>query len=1361
MKALLFKGLSVALVGSCLMASRAVALMVPDADGDGMSDVWEGQHGFSITSGSTPAHQAPAADPDQDGWSNLEESEAGTDPNAADAPSGMLQPTILRHPEFESVMIVSWASLSGKQYTLLTSPDLGSGTWTAVDVPMMGTGEVIEVGMETLHADGSRPEKLFWRVTVSDVDSDGDNVSDWDELQLGLNPNLVDSDGDTLADGAEIQAGLNPKHPDTDLDGIRDNLDSAPLDNAALADRDGANLSQSLNEGLLGRWDFEGSGPAGTLLVSTPETVPPSKGAIDISGNGAFWDGLDVWPIAASGMPWKCLHLTGTAAHARLPMDRLITGSANSYRFNSRSQTWAMWINFERLAGSQPNTPGPLDTSTGRRTLFSIGMDETLSSNNPGSRPLVQCYFDGKGTANNSSDNRLVISTWQSGLETILTSWSVPANLDDGQWHHIAVRFIDQDGPTGRYHAWFDGGAFDPAQPSEHAGGTFDYTLNSAPHPWCYLGRFMKFLPNGGLGHEVLGARIDRLRVYLKPLTATDVAGLYNQDIDRDGLFDRTEARSRFWRDLNQDKIDQQSETTFPVDPFRWDAEDSDHDRDGLTSLQEQALLPLPTDPWKPDTDGDLLPDGWEVQYGLNPRSNTDQYSDSEPSSAGGPDGLTNLAEYMWGTNPKARDTDGDGTPDGQEVGPPGSSPPSHPNDPRDGGQPIPSDEKLTIKIAVGDESGSHSEDYVVECRRIDPETGAELHVYTVRSGGFGQFSNPAAGYSMFRKGDTHTFQLKWQGTKNTISASGSPNDGPDYDFTFRVEPQGDHGAILIDSWDKQNGAVDVGKPLQGTGLNNVATNEAEFRTKIEDRRVALAAIRLEWESVYSDASFIPHIDPWTSMENGKAWFADSPDPTIHEFRDVVAVRITGGLPNTAFWFRSFDVDDSTSDSWDFDDIALSALIDTNGPNGGDNSTRGSEVVGVPTYGRVLDPAGGVSYFGRFSGKLDSSGGMLMQMRVGTTPGNNYRAAVTLRSSEELELLHTDNGLDPQKLVTSVTAQNPGFEGAISPVLTIWRRLWVEIDTMTSDLSPPQGEENWIHGNVNSIGVGTPLPNGTPLFDCVFNGQIDRSFDEFDNGWLISASGSATSILDLIQWPTGEAVVRVNASPSGVGAYTLLDDDNSGLPSSLVPMLPRYSIDYEYLQEKFNLAFLKISDASEFNDSKEITFALNKSAGPPFSWNNESDLSDLDEHWVAHVVFGYQPNEGEDGDGSIIDEDGNLTNEPRTSGGTPQFLGISRGSLVYVETCRDAFSGMLTSSAPGAHEIGVELFTREIELLVAHEMGHMPGRFGDAMGELWNFHHDEEGIMTAGGNSGNDADFEPITIARFRRAERWNVGGED
>ncbi|MFW3146443.1 MAG: helix-turn-helix domain-containing protein [Thermoplasmatota archaeon] len=62
------------------------------------------------------------------------------------------------------------------------------------------------------------------------------------------------------------------------------------------------------------------------------------------------------------------------------------------------------------------------------------------------------------------------------------------------------------------------------------------------------------------------------------------------------------------------------------------------------------------------DTDGDGLPDDWEVQYGFN---------ETDPSDASGDpdsDALTNLEEYNIGTNPKLNDTDSDGMDDGWEV---------------------------------------------------------------------------------------------------------------------------------------------------------------------------------------------------------------------------------------------------------------------------------------------------------------------------------------------------------------------------------------------------------------------------------------------------------------------------------------------------------------------------------------------------------------------------------------------------------------------------------------------------------------------------------------------------------------------
>ncbi|WP_321429450.1 DUF4114 domain-containing protein [uncultured Methanolobus sp.] len=80
--------------------------------------------------------------------------------------------------------------------------------------------------------------------------------------------------------------------------------------------------------------------------------------------------------------------------------------------------------------------------------------------------------------------------------------------------------------------------------------------------------------------------------------------------------------------------------------------EDEDIDEDGLTNLEEQNYG---TDPLKPDTDGDTLNDSFEVNiFGSNPL-----LVDSDD------DGLEDDSEFRLGTDPNNSDTYGDGTPDG------------------------------------------------------------------------------------------------------------------------------------------------------------------------------------------------------------------------------------------------------------------------------------------------------------------------------------------------------------------------------------------------------------------------------------------------------------------------------------------------------------------------------------------------------------------------------------------------------------------------------------------------------------------------------------------------------------------------
>lgn len=57
------------------------------------------------------------------------------------------------------------------------------------------------------------------------------------------------------------------------------------------------------------------------------------------------------------------------------------------------------------------------------------------------------------------------------------------------------------------------------------------------------------------------------------------------------------------------------------------------------------------TNPLDADSDGDLLPDGWEAANGLDPNSDTgDDGASGDPDS----DTYSNLDEYNAGTNPQS-----------------------------------------------------------------------------------------------------------------------------------------------------------------------------------------------------------------------------------------------------------------------------------------------------------------------------------------------------------------------------------------------------------------------------------------------------------------------------------------------------------------------------------------------------------------------------------------------------------------------------------------------------------------------------------------------------------------------------------
>ncbi len=189
------QGSRAAIVISFLAAASLAPAQMVDLNGNGMSDIWENIYGGVGT-------LSPNADADGDGASNFQESIAGTNP--FDPTSS---PTISAIVHSATNVSVSMPSALGKMYQLQSTASLLSSNltvWTNETSMVARTGTVA-----TLTAPVNRIAK-YYRIVISDVDSDGDGVNDWEEYQLGLNPlnafsnGQLDTNGQPLGDYAYV-----------------------------------------------------------------------------------------------------------------------------------------------------------------------------------------------------------------------------------------------------------------------------------------------------------------------------------------------------------------------------------------------------------------------------------------------------------------------------------------------------------------------------------------------------------------------------------------------------------------------------------------------------------------------------------------------------------------------------------------------------------------------------------------------------------------------------------------------------------------------------------------------------------------------------------------------------------------------------------------------------------------------------------------------------------------------------------------------------------------------------------------------------------------------------------------------------
>jgi hypothetical protein len=166
-----------------LGADRSRAMV--DQNGNGMSDVWEWVYNAVGIS--------PNADADGDGFSNLQEALAGTNPFDSNS-----YPKISVTTYSNASFSVGIPSAPGKVYQLQSVQFLGSTNWVNETNLEATSGNTLTLAVP------AEVNTKYFRIAISDTNTDGSSLNDWEKYQLGLDPSNPYSNGQQDANGHAI-----------------------------------------------------------------------------------------------------------------------------------------------------------------------------------------------------------------------------------------------------------------------------------------------------------------------------------------------------------------------------------------------------------------------------------------------------------------------------------------------------------------------------------------------------------------------------------------------------------------------------------------------------------------------------------------------------------------------------------------------------------------------------------------------------------------------------------------------------------------------------------------------------------------------------------------------------------------------------------------------------------------------------------------------------------------------------------------------------------------------------------------------------------------------------------------------------
>lgn len=464
----------------------------------------------------------------------------------------------------------------------------------------------------------------------------------------------------------------------------------------------------------------------------------------------------------------------------------------------------------------------------------------------------------------------------------------------------------------------------------------------------------------------------------------------------------------------------------------------------------------------------------------------------------------------------------------------------------------------------------------------------------------------------------------------------------------------------------------------------------------------------------------------------------------------VLSVKLSPSLMGRTLYARLFDVDDPLP--WSFDrDAHDEKLVDINDVD---------REVGDDNYGPIPIAKFLPDEEQTSSALIGSDGVARFTLRVSNQPGDNYRVALSLDGLASLAALQVSDPSEPGYVSNQSERHVTDTGFVLSPMLTVWRKLHLEIDSMLP--ASTGAVANYVSGAIGAT-IDESMPGIVRL-------STTSEFDDearFERGRLL-VNNVFHDVQDVQVNPAGGGVlVDIYKKPGFTystlagQAFVLYDDDDSFRDAH--DFLPNLSAEnygpsiVAAIKPKFIPAYIEVVDgnALNLNSEKLIPFSLNEDVVSilPNVFDDAINISNSSNFWTHALVFAFQPRKENDGDASVE----SLT-YGKTLLGSVAFDG-GGFSAIFLESVREEvispndYSNYIYAPSNFFHPDEVARREKKYKQwlfgTIAHEIGHGPESISES-GD-----HSEGGIMTANGADLDSAEFSVYTIYRMRITDNW------